>query len=168
MADDVWSQTSFAYRVVGDDDWTALGTAETTSPRVFHTVTGLPDGALVEYRAVTVDAAGQKSAASTFASVGGAVDGVVDPGPDPGEDLFVTVPGSHNARDGLPGRLAAGVRGGPADQARRRHLLRHVHAAGRQLRVQGRGRRLVGRELRRGRRRAAAANVAYTVATAGP
>src|SRR4029079_8510103 len=43
------------------------------------------------------------SAASTFASVGVAVDGVADPGPDPGEDLFVTVPGSHNAAMGCPG-----------------------------------------------------------------
>ncbi|WP_456788130.1 pullulanase-type alpha-1,6-glucosidase [Cellulomonas sp. P5_C5] len=103
VADDVWSQTSFAYRVLGDDDWTPLGTAETTSPRVFHTVTDLPDGAVVEYRAVTVDAAGQKSAASTYGGVGGAIDGVVDPGPDPGEDLFITVPGSHNAEMGCPG-----------------------------------------------------------------
>ncbi|GEL96537.1 pullulanase-type alpha-1,6-glucosidase [Cellulomonas terrae] len=103
VADDVWSQTSFAYRVLGDDDWTPLGTAETTSPRVFHTIADLPDGAVVEYRAVTVDAAGQKSAASTFGGVGGAINGVVDPGPDPGEDLFVTVPGSHNAAMGCPG-----------------------------------------------------------------
>ena len=58
VADDVWSQTSFAYRVLGDTRWTPLGTSETTSPRVFHDVTGLPAGALVEYRAVTVDAAG--------------------------------------------------------------------------------------------------------------
>ncbi|GEK22274.1 pullulanase-type alpha-1,6-glucosidase [Cellulomonas xylanilytica] len=103
VPDDVWSQTSFAYRVLGDDGWTPLGTSETTSPRVFHTIDGLPDGAVVEYRAVTVDAAGNKSAASTYGGVGGAIDGVVDPGPDPGEDLFVTVPGSHNAAMGCPG-----------------------------------------------------------------
>ncbi|KQR16848.1 pullulanase-type alpha-1,6-glucosidase [Cellulomonas sp. Leaf334] len=103
VADDVWSQTSFAYRVLGDDEWTPLGTSETTSPRVFHTIADLPDGAVVEYRAVTVDAAGQQSAASTYGGVGGAIDGVVDPGPDPGEDLFVTVPGSHNAAMGCPG-----------------------------------------------------------------
>ncbi len=96
VADDVWNQTSFAYRVVGDTDWTALGTAETTSPRVYHDVTGLERGTLVEYRAVTVDAAGHRSAASSFASVGIRVDGDVDDGPDPG-DLVVSVPGSHNS-----------------------------------------------------------------------
>ncbi|GCE75801.1 pullulanase-type alpha-1,6-glucosidase [Cellulomonas biazotea] len=96
VADDVWNQTSFAYRVVGDTDWTALGTAETTSPRVYHDVTGLERGTLVEYRAVTVDAAGHRSAASSFASVGIRVDGDVDGGTDPG-DLVVSVPGSHNS-----------------------------------------------------------------------
>ncbi|WP_421743643.1 pullulanase-type alpha-1,6-glucosidase [Cellulomonas sp.] len=96
VADDVWSQTSFAYRVLGAADWTPLGTSETTSPRVFHTVSGLPDGAVVEYRAVTVDAAGHKSAASTYASVGVAVDGVV-PDTGPVSPTSVSVPGSHNS-----------------------------------------------------------------------
>ncbi len=103
VATDVWSQTSFAYRVVGDTDWTPLGTSETTTPRVFHTVTGLPDGALVEYRAVSVDAAGHRSAASTYAAVGGAVDGDVGPAPAPGGPTSVSVPGSHNAAMGCPG-----------------------------------------------------------------
>ncbi|MGN8246530.1 pullulanase-type alpha-1,6-glucosidase [Cellulomonas soli] len=101
VADDVWSQTSFGYRTVGDDTWTALGTAETTSPRVFHDVSALADGTLVEYRAVTVDAAGHRSAASTYASVGVAVDGVV-PDTDPG-DVVVSVPGSHNSAMGCAG-----------------------------------------------------------------
>src|SRR5690606_18376878 len=47
---DAWAQTSFAFRVVGEEAWTALGTAETTVPRVFHDI-DLPRGALVEYRA---------------------------------------------------------------------------------------------------------------------
>ncbi|WP_273653979.1 pullulanase-type alpha-1,6-glucosidase [Cellulomonas fimi] len=105
VADDVWSQTSFAYRVVGDDAWTALGTSETTSPRVYHDVTGLARGTLVEYRAVTVDAAGHRSAASSFGSVGIRVDGDVDEGPDPG-DLVVSVPGSHNSEMGCAGDWA--------------------------------------------------------------
>jgi len=101
---DAWSQTSFAYRVVGDADWTPLGTAEDTTPRVFHDTVGLARGTLVEYRAVTTDAAGARAAASTFASVGVPVDGVepVDPGPGEGE-AFVTVPGSFNAAAGCPG-----------------------------------------------------------------
>lgn len=102
VADDVWSQTSFAYRVVGDDGWTALGTSETTSPRVFHTVSDLPDGAVVEYRAVNVDAAGHRSAASTYGGVGGAIDGVV-PDPGTGGPTSVTVAGSHNSEMGCPG-----------------------------------------------------------------
>lgn len=100
---DVWSETSFAYRVAGSDEWTALGTAETTSPRVFHDVTGLADGTLVEYRAVSTDAAGERVAGSTFASVGVAVDGVV-PGEEPTgpgrTDIFVTIPGDLNTELG--------------------------------------------------------------------
>lgn len=109
VADDVWAETSFAYRVVGDDTWTPLGTAETTSPRVFHDVTGLADGTLVEYRAVSVDAAGTAVAASTFGSVGVAVDGTEpeepeEPGPGTGRtDLMVTIPGSLNSELGCPG-----------------------------------------------------------------
>ncbi|MCL3859896.1 pullulanase-type alpha-1,6-glucosidase, partial [Actinotalea sp. K2] len=99
--DHLWQETSFAYRVLGDGAWTALGTAETTAPRIFHDVRDLPEGTLVEYRAVTQDAAGTRAAASTFASVGVAVDGTV-PDTDPG-DLLVTVPGSHNAAMGCPG-----------------------------------------------------------------
>ncbi|MBO0920636.1 pullulanase-type alpha-1,6-glucosidase [Cellulomonas sp. zg-ZUI222] len=101
VADDVAAATSFAYRVVGDDAWTPLGTAETTTPRVFHDVADLAPGTLVEYRAVREDAAGARSAASTYGSVGVAVDGV-EPPAGPG-DALVTVPGSHNAAMGCPG-----------------------------------------------------------------
>lgn len=109
VPDDLWQETSFAYRVVGDDAWTALGTAETTAPRVFHDVSGLKAGTLVEYRAVSVDAAGNHAAASTFGSVGVAVDGVVpDEEPPPGggggrEDLIVAIPGDLNSELGCPG-----------------------------------------------------------------
>lgn len=97
---DAWSETSFAYRLVGSDEWIPLGTAETTTPRVFHDVAGLAAGTLVEYRAVSVDAAGTTVAASTYGSVGVAVDGTVpedpeEPGPTPGRtDLTVTIPGT--------------------------------------------------------------------------
>ncbi|WP_412864994.1 pullulanase-type alpha-1,6-glucosidase [Cellulomonas sp. 179-A 9B4 NHS] len=105
--DDALATTSFAYRVVGADAWTALGTAETTSPRVFHDVTDLAPGTLVEYRAVREDVTGHRSAASTFASVGVAVDGVVpEPEPEP-ENLLVTVPGSHNSELGCGGDWVA-------------------------------------------------------------
>ncbi|MBD5786888.1 pullulanase-type alpha-1,6-glucosidase [Cellulosimicrobium terreum] len=108
--DDAWAETSIAWRVVGDSGdgaWSALGTAEDTSPRVFHDVTDLPDGTLVEYRAVTTDADGDRAAASTFASVGVDVSGVVGEEPEPEIDL-VTVAGSHNSEMGCAGDWAPG------------------------------------------------------------
>ena len=92
--------------VFGFDD---LGVAETTTPRVFHDVTGLAAGTLVEYRAVSVDAAGATVAASTYGSVGLAVDGVVpedpeEPGPGTGRtDITVSIPGTLNSELGCPG-----------------------------------------------------------------
>ncbi|WP_125773822.1 pullulanase-type alpha-1,6-glucosidase [Antribacter gilvus] len=101
--DHAWAETSFAWRQVGTAEWTALGTAEDTTPRVFHDVTGLPQGTLVEYRAVTTDADGDRAAASTFASVGVDVSGVPgDVEPEPEIDM-VTVPGSHNSEMGCAG-----------------------------------------------------------------
>lgn len=107
VADDLWSETSFAWRVVGDDAWTALGTAEDTTPRVFHDTGDLAPGTLVEYRAVTTTADGARAAASTYASVGLAVDGAepVDPGPEP-EEVLVSVPGSFNSEVGCAGDWA--------------------------------------------------------------
>ncbi|MFH8251342.1 pullulanase-type alpha-1,6-glucosidase [Microbacterium sp. B2969] len=111
--DDSWRETSFAWRVAGGDAWHALGTAEDTQPGVFHDVKGLAAGTLVEYRAVTTDAAGHRSAASTYASVGNRVDLAatpeepVDPEePEPQEPTNytnVSVPGSFNSEAGCPG-----------------------------------------------------------------
>lgn len=101
--DDAWAETSFAWREVGTSRWNPLGTAEDTTPRVFHDAKGLAEGTLVEYRAVTQDADGERAAASTFASVGVDVSGVVgDEEPEPEIDL-VTVPGSHNSEMGCAG-----------------------------------------------------------------
>ncbi len=100
--DDAWAETSFAWREVGTAEWHHLGTAEDTTPRVFHDV-DLPEGTLVEYRAVTVDADGDRAAASTFASVGVDVSGAVgDAEPEPEIDM-VTVPGSHSSEMGCAG-----------------------------------------------------------------
>lgn len=115
VADSTWAETSFAWRVVGDDEWTPLGTAEDTSPRVFHDVNGLATGTLVEYRAITTDAAGNRAAASTYASVGNRVsttaaeepEGPESPvEPEPQEATVygaVSVPGSFNSEAGCPG-----------------------------------------------------------------
>ena len=102
VADSTWQETSFAWRVVGSRDWTALGTAEDTSPRVFHDTAGLAAGTLVEYRAISTDSAGQRAAASTFASIGNAVNLAETVNPEPGIDL-VTIPGSHNSEMGCAG-----------------------------------------------------------------
>ena len=100
--DAIWQETSFAWRVAGDTDWTSLGTAEDTSPRVFHDTSGLTAGTLLEYRAVSTDAAGQRAAASSYASVGNTISLVESTEPQPDIDL-VTVPGSHNSEMGCAG-----------------------------------------------------------------
>ena len=105
--DATWQETSFAWRVAGSDEWHALGTAEDTSPRVFHDTAGLANGTLLEYRAVSTDAAGHRSAASTYASVGNAVNLVEEEEPEQPIDL-VTVPGSHNSEMGCAGDWAPG------------------------------------------------------------
>lgn len=110
--DRTWQETSFAWRIVGGDEWHALGTAEDTDPRVFHSIEGLANGTLVEYRAVTTDAAGRHSAASTYASVGNRVSLGVEEEPEepeepepqePTEYGAVSVPGSLNSEMGCPG-----------------------------------------------------------------
>jgi pullulanase-type alpha-1,6-glucosidase len=104
VADQSWRETSFAWRIVGSGDWHPLGTAEDTDPRVFHDVRGLGTGTLVEYRAVSTDAAGQRSAASTYASVGNRVTLAEEEEPEePGEPTpydFVSIPGSLNTEMG--------------------------------------------------------------------
>ncbi|WP_436408276.1 pullulanase-type alpha-1,6-glucosidase [Agromyces zhanjiangensis] len=102
VADSTWQETSFAWRVAGSAEWNALGTAEDTTPRVFHDTAGLANGTLVEYRAVSTDAAGNRAAASTYASVGNAVNLVVEEEPEP-EIGLVTIPGNHNSEMGCPG-----------------------------------------------------------------
>ncbi|HEV6954522.1 MAG TPA: pullulanase-type alpha-1,6-glucosidase [Promicromonospora sp.] len=104
--DDDWAETSFAWRAVGTDTWHHLGTAEDTSPRVFHDVSpdgsDLAEGTLVEYRAVTQDADGDRTAASSYASVGVDVSGATEDPADPDVEL-VSVPGSHNSEMGCAG-----------------------------------------------------------------
>ncbi|MCT9002490.1 pullulanase-type alpha-1,6-glucosidase [Microbacterium memoriense] len=109
-ADQSWRQTSFAWRVVGGDQWQSLGTAEDTTPGVFHDVTGLAAGTLVEYRAVSTDAAGHRSAASTYASVGNRVNLAADVVPEEPDDATpygaVSIPGSLNSEMGCAGDWA--------------------------------------------------------------
>ncbi|WP_250445625.1 pullulanase-type alpha-1,6-glucosidase [Actinotalea sp. C106] len=103
VAEARYQETSFAYRVAGDAAWTSLGTAETDQPRVFHDLdrAGLAAGTLVEYRAVTVDAEGTRTAASTYASVGNAVTTTPEDEEEPAPTFdAVSVPGDHNSEMG--------------------------------------------------------------------
>ncbi len=162
---DAWAETSFAWRVVGDDEWTPLGTAEDTTPRVFHDVAPLAAGTLVEYRAVTTDAAGTRSAASTYASVGNGVTTTVPDEPEEpdvsgragaagGDAVHVRQrPRQLQQRGRLPRRLAARLRE-RADGEGRRHLAPDTCRPHRGLvHVQDRDREEVGRELRSRRSR---------------
>jgi len=65
---DTWSETTFAWRAVGGD-WQVLGTATGPSPRIVHDTRGIAAGTRLEYRAITVDAAGHRAAASVAATV---------------------------------------------------------------------------------------------------
>ncbi len=97
---------TFAYRPVGTQDWTLLGTDDNTPYRVFHDVSGMPDGTLLEYRTVLQDSSGNVSAASSYGVVGeptsggGGGGGPVGPVEQP---EAVSVPGNHNSEMGCPG-----------------------------------------------------------------
>jgi hypothetical protein len=71
------NEVTVAYRPVGTTAWTVLGTDDNAPYRVFHDVSGLAKGTLLEYRVVVKDASGRISATSTTAVVG-------DPPPAPG------------------------------------------------------------------------------------
>ena len=99
---DVWQQTSFSWRVVGSDTWNELGATVAASPVVYHDLSGLSEGTLIEYRAVTTDANGSHSASSTYGSVGIAVGLEDDPGAE-FEIYMVNIPGDHQLAMGCSG-----------------------------------------------------------------
>ena len=100
------NQVTVAARPVGTTAWTVLGTDDNAPYRVFHDVSGLPQGSLLEYRAVVKDHSGNLAAAGTSASVGPAP-AVVAPPTDGGgpvvQPAAVSVPGSLNSEIGCPG-----------------------------------------------------------------
>ncbi|MGP7959843.1 pullulanase-type alpha-1,6-glucosidase [Sanguibacter sp. A247] len=93
-----YAETTFWTRLVGADEWTLLGTDDTTTPRVFLDTDGYAVGALLELRAVVRDAAGNLTQATTTAVVGD------DHGPgfDAASDTAsrLTIPGSHGTEIG--------------------------------------------------------------------
>lgn len=100
-----FNQVTLAWRPLGTSEWTALGTDDNAPYRVFHDVTDLPHGTLLEYRAVLKDHSGNLSVASTYGVVGEPQDDGEDPGtggPVEQPDR-VTVPGSLNSEMGCGG-----------------------------------------------------------------
>ncbi|WP_330474393.1 pullulanase-type alpha-1,6-glucosidase [Terrabacter sp. C0L_2] len=102
-----FAEVSFLQRPVGTSAWTPIGTDDNAPYRVFHDVSGLAKGTLVEYRMVAKDIAGHVSATSTYGIVGepttaggGSSGGGVGPVTQPDN---VSVPGSHNSEMGCPG-----------------------------------------------------------------
>ena len=103
---DGFNQVTLAWRPAGTEEWTAIGTDDNAPYRVFHDVTDLATGTLVEYRAVLRDHSGNLSVAQTYATVG-------DPAPAGGgggggggpvtQPEAASVPGSLNSEMGCPG-----------------------------------------------------------------
>ena len=103
LSNDDFAQVSFASRVAGTETWTPLGTDDNAPYRVFHDVSGLAEGTLVEYRMVSRDLRGRVTATSTAGIVGTEGAAEVDPGQGGGpvtQPGAVSVPGSHNSEMG--------------------------------------------------------------------
>lgn len=90
---DRYAETTLSYRVAGATAWTPLGVDDTTTPRVFHDVSDMKPGTLLQYRAVVRDADGNLTQATTFASVGDEHGGGTPVEADPSTKL--TIPGDH-------------------------------------------------------------------------
>jgi pullulanase-type alpha-1,6-glucosidase len=105
VPDGGFNQVTFAWRPVGTEDWTVLGTDDNAPYRVFHDVTDLAKGTLLEYRAILRDHSGNLSVTGTYATVGDPP----PPGGDPGgggpvdQPAEVSIPGSLNSEMGCPG-----------------------------------------------------------------
>ncbi len=131
VPDGGFNQVTFAWRPVGGDEWTVLGTDDNAPHRVFHDVTGLAKGTLLEYRAILKDHSGNLSVAGTYATVGDPPSGGGDPGGGGPVDQpdFAAVPGSFNseigcAADWLPDCDQAQLTLDPKDDVWKRHLTR--------------------------------------------
>ncbi len=99
-----FAEVSFYYRPAGTTAWKLIGTDDNPRYRVYHDVSALPKGSLLEYRIVAKDLAGRYSATSTWAFVGdaGGSSGPSTISYDPPEKQpdAVSVPGSFNASVG--------------------------------------------------------------------
>lgn len=96
-------QVSFAFRPVGTTDWQALGTDDNAPYRVFHDVSDLAKGTLIEYRTVVKDLQGHLTATSTYGVVGDAPKPVGGGVGDVTQPAAVSVPGTINSEMGCAG-----------------------------------------------------------------
>ncbi|MEU8227533.1 pullulanase-type alpha-1,6-glucosidase [Kribbella sp. NPDC048915] len=95
---------TFGYRPVGTTEWQRLGADDNAPYRVFHDVSALPKGTLLEYRAVLRDISGNYSVSGSYGVVGDATppgDGGGPSGPVV-QPANVSVPGDHNSEMGCP------------------------------------------------------------------
>jgi hypothetical protein len=98
-----FAEASFAFRPVGTSAWQSLGSDDNAPYRVFHDVSGLAKGTLLEYRVVVRDNAGHLSATSSYGIVGDAPKAGGGSGVgDVTQPQFVSVPGSGNSELGCP------------------------------------------------------------------
>ena len=67
---DVFAQTTFAYRPVGTTQWQKIGTDDNAPYSVYHDVSAMTAGTMLEYRTIVKDSSGNFSAASSYAVVG--------------------------------------------------------------------------------------------------
>ena len=98
---DDFQQATVAWRPVGGTTWTRLGTDDNAPYRVFHDVSGLAKGSIVEYRVVVRDHDGDLGVASTWGVVGKAPVVVPPVGTVP-QPANVSIPGSHGSELGCP------------------------------------------------------------------
>ncbi len=105
VTSNTFAEVSFLYRPVGTATWRPIGTDDNAPYRVFHDVSGIAKGTLLEYRMVAKNLSGRVSATSTYGIVGepqtsGGGGGGVGPVTQPDS---VSVPGSHNSEMGCSG-----------------------------------------------------------------
>jgi hypothetical protein len=105
IPENTFAQVSFLVRPVGTTDWAAIGTDDNAPYRVFHEVSGMARGTLLEYRVLAKDSSGNISAASTYGVVGEPTGGEgggggVEPVTQPSA---VSAPGNLNVAMGCPG-----------------------------------------------------------------
>ncbi|MBK8447727.1 MAG: hypothetical protein IPL41_13880 [Micropruina sp.] len=99
-----FAEVSFYSRPAGTQAWQLIGTDDNPRYRVYHDVSTLPKGSLLEYRIVAKDLQGRYSATSTYAFVGDAASApstVLNDPPDK-QPASVGVPGSFNNEVGCP------------------------------------------------------------------